>query len=55
MTLQEKRAEWGRRYREKKRLEAQRLKAQPKPVKVEASSDEITVVEADGTEHTYTF
>jgi len=47
-TLQEKRAEWGRAYRERKRLEAQKefAKASKGPV-------EINIVEADGTEHTY--
>lgn len=47
-TLQEKRREWGRRYRESKRLEAQKefAKASKGPI-------EINVVEADGTEHTY--
>lgn len=50
MTLQEKRAEWGRKYREKKRQEAQR-----KLAKAAAAPVEIMVVEADGSEHTYTF
>lgn len=48
MTLQERRREWGRKYRENKRLAAQKefAKASKGPV-------EINVVEADGTEHKY--
>lgn len=50
MTLQEKRAEWGRKYRERKRQAAQ--------AKFEFGTKipaEVNVVEADGTERTYIF
>lgn len=49
-TLQEKRAEWGRAYRERKRLEAQKERA-----KASKGPTEINVVEADGTERTYMY
>ena len=49
-TLQEKRAEWGRAYRERRRLEAQK-----EIIKASTGPTEIHVVEADGTEHSYMY
>lgn len=50
MTLQEKRAEWGRKYRERKRQAAQ-----AKFTMGAKTPAECNIVEADGSEHAYKF
>lgn len=50
VTLQEKRREWGRKYRARKQLMAQEALT-----KASSTPSTTTVVEADGTEHTYPF
>lgn len=50
MTLQEKRREWGRKYRARKQLMAQEALT-----KASSAPSTTTVVDAEGVERVYTF